>query len=93
MTKSTIRRVIVVSSFAACCLAYGWLGFGAYSDREFGGLQLFRKHRLYSRFYFYSPHGESDIPDSTESERRAEHDYTEFVEIHHGRDRCWIGVQ
>ena len=74
-------------------LCYVWFSFGIYSDREFGGLHFFRKHRLALRFFFYSPHGESDKPETTDSERSAEHDYTEFVEFKHGRERSWTILQ
>lgn len=67
-------------------VGYGWLAFGIFSDREFGTLYLFFKHRLSSRFYFYAPRGESDTPMSalTPSQQRAEAAFEEFVERNGG---------
>ena len=92
LKKLTKRRAIATTILTVGFLACGWLGFGVYSDREFGDLNLFRKHRLSTHFYFYSPCGESDTPLATDSERRAEHDYIDFVERNHGRDRVGLGL-
>jgi hypothetical protein len=79
-------------ALAAGLLAAGicfWLSFGVYSDREFGGLYLFSKHRPSLRFYFYAPIGESDLEITTlsPSKQRAENDFHEFVELHGGYGR------
>src|SRR4051794_16477923 len=66
------RKLLVSAALLGSVLCYVWLSFGIYSDREFGGLRVFRKHQLSPRFFFYSPHGESDKPDTTEAERNAE---------------------
>jgi hypothetical protein len=88
--KSTTQRNLFASAvLLACVVCYIWLSFGIYSDREFDGLRFFRKHQLYYRFFFYSPHGESDTPETTDAERSAEHDYTEFIEFKGGRERSW----
>lgn len=83
------RKLFVCASILACALCYLWLSFGVYSDREFGGMHFFRKHQVSTRFYFYSPHGESDEPDVTDAEISAEKDYREFVELKGARSRRW----
>ena len=93
MKNATKRKLFVSAALLACALCYVWFSFGLYSDREFAGLHFFRKHQLSDRFYFYSPHGESDNPDTTDAERSAEHDYTEFVEFKGGRERSWTLLQ
>ena len=89
MKIASKRKLIVSAVIIVCACGFVWLSFGVYSDREFGGLHLFRKHQLCARFFFYSPHGDSDRPDSTEAERSAEHDYTDFVECKGGKERSW----
>jgi hypothetical protein len=66
--------------------------FGLYSDREFGGLHLFCKHRPSPAIYFYAPLGESDKPLSSlsPSAQRAEEAYEEFVDHHGG---YWRSVE
>jgi len=63
-------------------LAAGWLHFGVYQDREWGGLHFFRKFRPTSKFFFSSPLGERDWPASgpTPEQAKQEADYVEFVE-------------
>jgi hypothetical protein len=87
MKETTKRSILAILVISAVC--YGWFSYGLYSDREFGGLHFFRKHRLSGRFYFYSPHSESDKTPTTDAERSAELDYSEFVEINYGRLRKW----
>ena len=79
MKNATERKLFVSAALLACVLCYVWLSFGIYTDSEFGGLHIFHKHRFYPRLFFYSPHGESDKPDTTDVERSAQRDYTEFV--------------
>ena len=93
MKNATKRKLFVSAVLLACVLGSVWFSFGLYSDREFGGLHFFRKHQLSARFFFYSPHGESDKPDTTDNKRSAEHDYTEFVEFKGGRERSWTLLQ
>ena len=93
MKNATKRKLFVSAASFACILGYVWLACGIYTDREFGGLRLFRKHQLYPRFFFYSPHGESDNRETTDAERSAEHDYIEFVEFKGGRERSWTLLQ
>lgn len=93
MKAPTRRKLFVSAALLACAFGGVWLSCGIYSDREFGGLHFFHKHQWSARFYFYSPHGESDRPDTTDAERRAERDYTEFVEFQGGRERSWILLQ
>lgn len=52
-------------------------------------MHFFRKHQVSARFYFYSPHGESDEPDVTDAERSSKKDYREFVELKGARTRRW----
>jgi hypothetical protein len=92
MKNATRRKLFVSAALIASVFVSAWFSFGIYSDCEFGGLHFFRKHQLSARF-FYSPHGESDIPATTETERSAEHDYTEFVELKGGRQRSWTLLQ
>ena len=90
MNAPEIRRIfIAAAALLLIALSYGWLTFGVYSDREFGGLYLFSKHRLSFRFFFYAPLGESDrdLASLTASQRRAEEDFHEFVEVQGGYER------
>lgn len=89
MKNTTKRKLFVSAALIASVFVSAWFSFGIYSDREFGGLHFFRKHQLSARFFFYSPHGECDKPATTDAERSAEHDYTEFVEFKGGRQRRW----
>ena len=93
MKNATKRKLFVGAASIVCLLCYVWFSCGIYSDREFGGLHVFLKHRIYYRFVFYSPHGESDTPNTTDADRSAEHDYTEFVEIRGGRERSLTLIQ
>jgi hypothetical protein len=67
-----------------------WLSLGVFSDREFGDLYLFVKHRPSPQFYFYAPGGGADIAMSslTPAQRRAELAYEEFVERNGGYKRA-----
>jgi hypothetical protein len=80
--KTRTARLFLAGVIALPLLGYVWLSFGIFSDREFGTLYLFKKHRLSPRLYFYAPVGESDTPASALSPRaqRAEADFEEFVE-------------
>jgi len=65
---------------------YVWLAFGLFSDREFGGLYLFQKYKLSTRFYFQAPLGESDNSMTSLSlgDQQAETAFRDFVEVHGG---------
>lgn len=80
--KPSTTRTLLAATIALPALGYCWLSFGVFSDREFGTLYLFKKHRLSSRLFFYSPVGESDTPASSlpSGAQRAEADFEEFVE-------------
>lgn len=93
MKHATKRKVFVSTASVTCILCCIWLSFGIYSDREFGGLHLFLKHQLSARFFFYSPHGESDNPAKNDAERSAERDYAEFVDFNDGRKRSLTILQ
>lgn len=86
--KARKTRALIAAGTVSLFLAlgYGWFAFGVFSDREFGTLYLFSKHRLSPRFYFYAPIGESDIPVSslTPSQQRAEASFEDFVERNGG---------
>lgn len=89
MRCSSNRIRIGAAILPFVCVCYFWLAWGVYSDREFGGLYLFAKHRLSFRFFFSAPLGETDRDISTlsESGRRAENAFQEFVETHGGYER------
>jgi hypothetical protein len=61
MKNYSKQTLFVCAAMLVCALGYVWLSFGVYSDREFGGMHFFRKHQVSTRFYFYSPHGESVV--------------------------------
>lgn len=77
---------LLISIIIVC---FGWLSFGIFSQREFGSIHLFYKHKLSPRFYFYAPIGESDTPISSfdSDQQQAERDYYEFVELKDGYHR------
>jgi hypothetical protein len=89
--KRPAKRTIGIAAaiLLSAATTYFWLTFGVYSDREFGGLYLFSKHRLSFRFYFYAPLGESDRDDVSVSpaQRRTENDFHDFVEVNGGYER------
>lgn len=80
--KSYQATRLLVGAVAVPILGYCWLSLGVFTDREFGSLYLFKKHRPSPRFFFYAPVGESDTPVSSLAarEQRAEADFKEFVE-------------
>ena len=90
MKAERIKTIAGVGAFSLLfAVCYGWLSFGVFSDREFGTLYLFSKHRPSPQFYFHAPVGESDTPLASlpPSQQRAETAFEEFVERNGGYSR------
>jgi hypothetical protein len=88
------RSFAVAASLVVATLMLG-LGsmIGVFSDREWGELHLFLKHRPSSILYFSSPLGEADLPAGGLAPREAqrEAEFVEFVEAGGGHRRSvWI---
>ena len=71
-----------------------WLFLGVFTDREFGTISLFIKHRPTIKIFFSSPQGEADRSSIlghegylTPNEEIEELAYREFVREHKGYER------
>jgi hypothetical protein len=92
MGMASTTRIRIAFGAILLLLMAGWLSFGVFSDREFGELYVFVKHKPSLRFYFYSPMGESDYPPLsryTPAQRTAEMAFREFVERKGGYRRSF----
>ncbi|MDB6119376.1 MAG: hypothetical protein JWO08_3157 [Verrucomicrobiaceae bacterium] len=82
MTKARRKPfIIIAAALLVCGIGYVWLSYGLFFEREFGDPFVFKKHRLYPRFFFYSSVGERDMDDLVlrPAQLQAERDYEEFA--------------
>lgn len=87
-------KTIIITFIGLSIILILWCSLGFYTDREWGNLYLFVKHRPSLKLVFYSPLGEADRSYIAGYEgylspgkEEAETDYIEFIENHHGNER------
>lgn len=74
------KKIVPVLCISAVILAFRLL-FGVYVDDEFGGSNLFVKHRLVWKWKFYSPIGMSDMKfeELSEEQKKEQAYFDEFI--------------